>query len=136
MNKDFNNTLNKLTEWVKDLMQMAKNDESFLVSWFGETKDAPFCIVGGWSSGFSEDYADTLFISKSNPEYAMCIKIIKNEGPYGYCDYESLNVPVAKDGEDDDTCIALELEDDPASTALFYLTEWERITKEYGEAED
>lgn len=129
MNKDI---LKNLTAWVEDLIQMAKNDESFLVSWFKGTENEPFSIVGGWSEGFSEDYSDILYMSKSNPEYAMCIKVIKNEGPYAYCDYDSLNCPISEDGEDDDTCIAIELDEDPEAIALFYLNEWERITKEYG----
>ena len=133
MNKDFNKMLKDLTEWVKWLKEMAEKDEALAVSWFGGTEDEKFNIVGGWSEGFSEDYSDILHISKSNPSYAMCIKVVVNEGPYAYADYDSLNMPANEEGEVDDTCIALELDDDPEATALFYLNEWERISKEYKE---
>lgn len=128
MNKDM---ITKLAEWIEALKEAAEDDNCFSVAWFKETEKEPFSIVGGWSEGFSEDYADLLHISKSNPSYAMCVKIIENKEPYACADYDSLDMPVDKNGEVDDTCIALELEDNPEAVAMFYLNEWERITKEH-----
>lgn len=126
-------TLENLTTWIRSLTDDARNDKQFAVSWFKETEDCPFSIVGGWMDGFSEAYNDLLYISKSEPTYALCVKIVSNNGPYAYTDFEMLNMPVDSDGEVDNTCIALELKDDPESAAMFYLTEWERIMKEHDE---
>ena len=133
MNKEI---LKKLTKWLDELKEAAKNDESFCIAWFKETKNDKFSIIGGWMPGFSEGYSDLLCISKSNPEYALCVKIAVNEGPYAYTDFEIMNMPVDADGEVDDTCIALEYNDDSESLAQFLLMELERITKEYGDAKD
>lgn len=125
-------TLERITEWIRSLIEHAKKDDQFSVSWFPGTKNEPFSIVGGWMDGFSEDYSDLLCISKSEPGYAMCVKIIENEGPYAYTDFEMLSMPYDKvTGEVDDTCIALEYEDNPEQTATFFMMEWERITKEH-----
>lgn len=130
MNKDM---LKKLAEWIESLKEDAKKDEQFSIAWFGDTKNEPFSIIGGWMEGFSEDYSNLLCISKSEPKYAMCVKIAVNEGPYAYTDFEIMNMPINKEGDVDDTCIALEYDDDAETLAQFLLTEWERITKEYGE---
>lgn len=129
MNKTF--TKDQLTTWVTDLIKAAKNDEQFLVDWFKPTKDSPVSIVGGWENGFSPREADLFCQSKSNPTYAMCIKIVVNKGPYAYCDFETLDMPVDDRGEVDDTCIALEWKDDPAKVAEFYMTEWEHMLDAY-----
>jgi hypothetical protein len=42
-------------------------------------------------------------------------------------------MPIGKDGEVDDTCVALEYEDDPEELAMFFWNELERITKEHEE---
>ena len=126
--------IEELADWIKDLIYTAKNDGALSVSWFGGTKDEPFNIVGGWSEGFSEDLADVICISKQSPDYAMCVKIVVNEGPYAYTDFDMLPMPFSDDV--DDTCIALEWEDDPMTTAEFFLHEWERITHEYGKIEE
>jgi hypothetical protein len=131
MNKDM---LKKLAEWIESLKADAKKDEQFSIAWFGDTKDEPFSIIGGWMNGFSEDYSDLLCISKSNPTYAMCIKIAVNEGPYAYTDFEMMNMPINKEGDVDDTCIALEYDDDAEALAKFFVTEWERMMSEYVEA--
>lgn len=132
MNNKF--TVESLAAWIRCLVDHAKKDEQFSVSWFPETKNEPFSIVGGWMEGFSEDYSDLLCISKSEPNYAMCIKIVINEGPYAYTDFEILNMPLDPEtNEVDDTCIALEWEDDPEETACFFKAEWERIMKEHEE---
>jgi hypothetical protein len=130
MNKDI---LKKLVEWIESLKDDAENDNPFDIAWFSETKNKPFSIIGGWMEGFSEDYSDLVCISKSNPQYAMAVKIAVNEGPYAYTDFELMNMPVAADGEVDDTCIALEYDDDSESLAQFLLMELDRITKEYGD---
>jgi hypothetical protein len=130
-----NKTLKQLAEWVKRLMKEAENDTNLSVSWFlmPDEKDTPFKIVGGWSEGFSKEYADLLYISKSEPKYAMCIKVAVDSGPsVGDCkDFDTINMPTYKHGEVDDTCVPLEQNDDPEQVAKFYLHELERITKEY-----
>lgn len=123
--------LQRLTAWIKELKRIAEADEELLISWFEDTKDSKFSIIGGWSGGFSEDYADLLHISKSNPSYAMCIKIAINEGPYAYTDFEVMNEPLDENNEPEGPCIALELDDDPAELALFLASEWGRITKKF-----
>ena len=131
MNKTF--TKEQLTSWIADLQTAAKNDEQFLVDWFKRTKESPFSIVGGWLGGFAPSEADLFCQSKSNPTYAMCIKIIVNEGPYAYCDFETLNMPMTEDGEVDDNCIALEWKDDPMKVAEFYMIEWEQLMDTFKE---
>ena len=127
-------SVNKLADWIRDLIEAAKSDEQFSISWYKETEDEPFSIIGGWMEGFSEDYSDVLCISKSNPKYAMCIKIAVNEGPYAYTDFEVMNMPVDPvTNEVDDTCIALDYDEDASGLAQFFAGEWERITKEYKE---
>ena len=127
------NTTTALAGWLKGLIQAAKEDESFSVSWFLPTKDEKMSIVGGWMEGFSEDYSDFVCVSKSNPKYAMCVKVVVNEGPYAYCDFETLNMPIDRFGEVDNTCIVLEYNDDVNAMAEFFIGEWERITREQEE---
>lgn len=131
MNTQNTTMIKNLADWIKSLKEDAKKDEQLSIAWFGDTKNEPFSIIGGWMEGFSEDYSDLLCISKSNPKYAMCVKIAVNEGPYAYTDFEIMNMPVNAEGDIDDTCIALEYNDDAESLAGFLLTEWERISKEY-----
>ena len=128
-------TVESLAKWIEDLKEAARDDHAFSIAWYKETENAPFSIIGGWLSGFSADYADLLCMSKSNPEYAMCVKIAVNEGPYAYTDFEIMNMPVNEEGEVDDTCISLEYDDDAESLAQFLIMELERITKEYGDVE-
>lgn len=133
-----NTTINKsregLAEWIKNLIEAAKEDTPFSTFWFKEDDydNSPFCIVGGWSKGFSEEhFADLLCVSKSNPNYAMCLKIAVNEGPDTSDDFDTLAMPINADGTVDDTCIALERSDDPMLAAEFFWNELERITKEH-----
>lgn len=127
-----NLNIETLASWVANLKEEAMKDTDMLVSWYPETKELPFSIVGGWENwGFTDSYKDLLCLSKKSPEYCMSIKIIKNDGPYAYADFESLNMPVSIDGEVDDTCIALEWEDCPMKTAEFFKSQWERIIDEY-----
>lgn len=128
-----NNTFTKeaLAGYVYNLKEAAKNDEPSSVFWFTPTKESPFSIVGGWMDGFSPREADLFCQSTSEPTYAMCIKIIVNEGPYADCDFETLNMPISEDGEVDDNCIALEWDDDPSRVAEFYMIEWEQLMQKY-----
>jgi hypothetical protein len=131
MNNKF--TIESLAQWINDLKEAAKDDTSFSIAWFKGTENEPFSIIGGWMEGF-ENYSGVLCTSKTEPTYAMCIKIAINEGPYAYTDFEIMNMPWDEDsGEVDDTCIALEYDDDSESLAQFFEMEWERIMKEYSE---
>ena len=129
MNTTF--TKESLVAWIEDLMEAAKDDHSFSIAWFKETENSPFSIIGGWESGFSKDYSDIFCISKSEPKYAMSIKIAVNDGPYAYTDYEVMDMPIDKLGEVDDTCVPLEWDDNPEAVADFYMHEWERIMTEH-----
>ena len=128
-----NVNLKNLVQWLDDLKEAAKDDQSFSIAWFKETETSPFSIIGGWSGGFSEEWNDLLCVSKSNPTYAMCVKIAVNEGPYAYTDFEVMNMPVNEDGEVDDNCIALEYGDNTEELAAFLLNEWEKLMSEYEE---
>ena len=125
--------LENLVQWLDDLKEAAKEDQSFSIAWFKETETSPFSIIGGWMGGFSEAWDDLLCVSKSNPTYAMCVKIAVNEGPYAYTDFEVMNMPVNEDGEVDDNCIALEYGDNTEELAFFLLNEWEKLMSEYEE---
>lgn len=126
-------TVEKLAAWIDNLMKAAKEDLSFSIDWYSETADKPFSIIGGWRKGFTEDYSDIFCISKSQPEYAMSVKIVANKGPYAYTDFEVMDMPIDKYGEVDDTCITLEWNDDPEAVATFFFAEWERIMEEHVE---
>lgn len=128
-----NVNLENLVQWLDDLKEAAKDDQSFSIAWFKETETSPFSIIGGWMGGFSEEWDDLLCVSKSNPTYAMCVKIAVNEGPYAYTDFEVMNMPVNEDGEVDDNCIALEYGDNTEALAAFLLNEWEKLMGEYEE---
>lgn len=128
-----NINIKDLAKWITSLKVAAKNDTQFLVDWFEGTKDSKFSIIGGWDGSYSENQADILCSSAGDPSYAMCVKIITNEGPYAYADFEVLNMPIDKFGDVDNTCIALEWDDDPEQVAQFFLGEWERIMKEHEE---
>ena len=133
MNKVTNETIKNLVEWLEALKEAARDDNSFSIAWFKDTENSPISIVGGWMDGFSESYSDLFCMSKSQPTYAMCVKIAVNKGPYAYVDFETINMPVDAAGNVDDTCIALEQEDDMNSLAAFLLCEWERISEEHRE---
>ena len=122
-----------LAGWVKGLKEAAAEDEQFSVSWFLPTKNERFSIVGGWLNGYDQADKDLFCLSKSSPSYGMSIKIVENNGPYAYCDFETLDMPIDKSGEVDDTCFTLEWDEDPEAIARFFVTELERITKEYME---
>lgn len=127
-----NTTIKNLAAWIDDIKEAAKDDNCLSVAFFKDTEHAPFAIVAGWVGGISESYADLFYMSKSEPKYAMCVKIAVNDNQT--CpDFETLNMPTDCFGNVDDTCIALEQEDDSESLATWLLCEWERIMKEHGE---
>jgi hypothetical protein len=129
-----NNTIIKnLAAWIEDIKEAAMDDNCFSIAWFKDTENSPFAIIAGWMGDFSESYSDIFYISKSEPKYAMCVKIAVNDGPYAYTDFEAMDMPVDKFGNVDDTCIVLEQGDDSESLAAFLLCEWERISETYGE---
>jgi hypothetical protein len=126
MNTNF--TIRELADWIAGLIDSAKKDEQFLVNWFKPTESLPISIVGGWLGGNYPGVNDDLFCSsKSSQEYIMCIKIIQNEGPYAYTDFEMLSMPTEVAGEVDDTCQLLEWNDDPEQIATFFWGEWMRM---------
>jgi hypothetical protein len=128
-----NTTIKNLAAWIDDLKEAAKDDNCFSIAWFKDTENSPFAIIGGWQKMFKEDYSDLFCCSKTEPEYVMCIKIAKNEGPYAYTDFDAMNMPTDKLGNVDDTCIPLEWDDSSEAAAAFFLCEWERIMTEHGE---
>lgn len=129
MNTTF--TKEALATWIDGLMQAAREDEQFSIAWFVPTQNSPVSIVGGWMDGFAPKEADLFCQSRSNPTYAMCIKVCENNGPYAYTDFELMDMPLDESGEVEDNCIALEWEDDPTSIAEFYMIEWERLMEKY-----
>lgn len=129
--EQYKKELNRLAQWVDELRDLAERDDNLDYAIFeSSVKNEPFAIVGGWSEGFSEEYSDVLYVSKSNPNYAMCIKIIINDGPWEYTDYDLLDMPVNGTYEVEDTNIALERSDLSIAVAEFYLRELERIIED------
>lgn len=129
-------TIKDLANWIRALINAAAEDKTFDVAWFNGTNTAPFSIVGGWiESGFAAEDIDIFCISKSRPKYAMAIKIVVNDGPYAYCDFETLNMPMDINSPDevDDTLFILEWSTNPEALAQFFYGEWERITEDYRE---
>lgn len=130
MNNTFN--IKELAGWIAGLIESAKNDEQFLVNWFKPTENSPISVVGGWLGGnYPGVNADLFCESKSNPGHIMSVKIIQNEGPYAYTDYEMLSMPTEVTGEVDDTCQMLEWNDDPEQIATFFWGEWQRMQETF-----
>lgn len=125
-------TKEALIPFLASLIVDAKNDTQFSISWFNPTKDLPFSIVGGWQGGFDPEDTDCLLPSKSSPTYAMCVKIVVNEGPYAYTDYEIMNMPW-REGEDVyDVEWILTPDVDLDQLAEVMIREYEYVCKEYG----
>ena len=124
-------TLKNLAEWIESLKGFAEGDHELSISWFKDTKNEPFAIIGGWQKMFQEDYSDLFCCSKAQPEYVMCVKIAENKGPYAYADFDAMDMPTDCYGNVDDTCIPLEWDDSAEAAAAFFLCEWERIMEEY-----
>ena len=94
-------TIKNLAAWIEDIKEAAKDDNCFSIAWFEDTKDSPFSIIAGWEKRFTnQDFSDLFCTSKSNPEYVMCVKVAVNEGPYAYTDFEAMNMPLDKNGDE------------------------------------
>jgi hypothetical protein len=132
MNTKF--TVDHLAVWIADIKDEAKRDAEETIFWFTPTFNKPFGIVAGWSKMFDMNtcYADLFCCSATHPEYVMFIKVVENPDQLTF-DFDSLPMPLDKNGEVDDVCIPLERSDDPLYAAQFFLGEWERIMKEHGE---
>ena len=125
-----------LVAWLEELIAAGKADENFSISWFDETKNEKFAIIGGWLDGFDPTDADIFIMSKRNPCYSLCVKIAVNQGPYAYTDYELMDMPYDDEADTaEDTEVFLDRESDVASLAAWLLMEWERISKEYADTE-
>ena len=119
-------TLKDLTNWIDMVIDEAKKDTDKTLFWFN--KDDKFSIVAGWTKCFfEEDCSDLFYLSKSNPEYAMSIKIITNDCCDACTDFDALNMPVSKNNEVDDVSIILEQGDNSKLLSIFFLSELDRI---------
>lgn len=122
--------LHNLIKWLEDLINKAELDTES-VSYFKDTKDSPYCIVGGWVEGYSNKLTDFLYISESNPNYAMCVKIVKQEAsPDVNLDY-LLEVINPETGDVEFETLPIERNDDLTELARFLISEWERISKDF-----
>jgi hypothetical protein len=126
-------TITLLAEWLEGLIREAELDTNLSFSQFTAAgdDDVPFVLAGGWSEGYSESCNDILYMSKTHPTYAMCVKIAVKASSSTYVNFDSLEMPTYKHGEVDDTCIPLERGEDPKEAAKFFLMEFERVCKEY-----
>lgn len=131
-----NVTIKNLAAWITDIKEAAKDDTDNSIFWFLPTGGAPFTIIAGWQKMFSAqdlfNNSDLFCCSKSCPEYAMCIKVVDNKQNAVYLDFDSVNMPLDKNGNVDNTCVPLEWDDVPEIVAEFFLHEWERIMREHG----
>ena len=122
--------LHNLTKWLEDLINKAELDTES-VSYFRDTKDSPYCIVGGWGEGYSDELTDLVYTSESNPDYAMCVKIVKQEdSPDVNLDY-LLEVVNPETGDVEFETLPIERDDGFTELARFLLNEWERISKDF-----
>lgn len=122
--------LHNLTKWLEDLINKAELDTES-VSYFRDTKDSPYCIVGGWGEGYSDELTDLVYTSESNPDYAMCVKIVKQEDSSDVnLDY-LLEVVNPETGDVEFETLPIEKDDDLTELACFLLNEWERISKDF-----
>lgn len=122
--------LHNLTKWLEDLINKAELDTES-VSYFRDTKDSPYCIVGGWGEGYSDELTDLVYTSKSNPDYAMCVKIVKQEdSPDVNLDY-LLEVVNPETGDVEFETLPIERDDNLTELARFLISEWERILKDF-----
>lgn len=128
-------TKEQLAEWLEDIKEAAKDDDSFSIAWFKGTENEPLSIIAGWQECFADNSGvDDLFCcSKSHPKYVMCVKIAKNEGPYAYVDYEFMCMPTEPNSEEvENTEVMLEWDDPADYVAEFFVHEWERLMADNG----
>ena len=74
------------------------------------------------------------YISEEDPTYALCVKIVLNQGPYAYTDFELMDMPTNDEGDIEDTLIAIQRDDgddDLEALAKFLFGEWQRLTQLY-----
>ena len=121
-------TKEELAIWIAGIKECAKQDTEKQTFCFIPTINSPFSIVAGWKH---MPLPDVFCISKSHPEYVMCVKIVVNDEQH--CCFDSFNMPTDKNGVVDDTCIPLEWDDAPEAAAEFFMHEWERIMSEYAD---
>ena len=114
MNTTF--TKEALAAWIAGLIEAAKNDEQFEVSWFKPTEHSRFSIIGGWVD-FAPGFEDVFCMSKSRPGKAMCVDVVDNE-----------DTLITIEEEVEPTHIILEWDDSPDAAAEFFMHEWERLT--------
>lgn len=127
-------TKEELAAWIEDIKEAAKDDTSFSIAWFKGTEECPLSIIAGWSECFADnsEVNDLFCCSKSQPRYAMCIKIAENDGPYAYTDYDAMNMPWDEESEEvENTEVMLEWDDPSDYVAEFFMHEWERLMEEY-----
>ena len=123
-------TKEQLTKWIEDIKEAAKEDTTFSIAWFPGTEEEPLSIIAGWAPLFSDksEVNDLFCCSKAHPEYVMCIKIAKNEGPYIYIDYEFMDMPLDPETDEvENTEVMLEWDDPADYAAEFFMHEWERL---------
>lgn len=123
-------TVQEITTWLKEIT--ANPAEDIAIFWFNKTKHSPLSIIGGWCGGFSEEYKDLLYLSEEDPTYALCVKIVLNQGPYAYTDFELMDMSTNDEGDIEDTLIAIQRDDDDLEAlAKFLFGEWQRLTQLY-----
>lgn len=127
-------TQEALIEWLNSLVKAGEADEDFSIDWFGETENEKFAIIGGWLGGFDPGDSDIFVMSKRNPGYSLCVKIVINGGLYAYTDYDLMDMPYDDEADTaEDTEVFLEHDLDVAGLAAWLLSEWERISTEYAD---
>ncbi len=132
MRKQYDEKLNRLELWVEELRKDAENSDDLKYSvFYPDGNDSPFCIVGGWSKGFTADYSDVLYVNKTDPGYAICIKVALTSKSTVHKNFDDFAMPVDSYGNTEDTCVALERDDLSIAAAMFYLNEYERLVEEY-----
>ena len=120
-------TKEQLVTWIVGLKKSVERDENFSISWFGPTKNMVTCIVGGWSAGFNPADADLFCLSRSNPTFGMCVKVVVNPRSDVLTDFDRLDMPVDSAGEIEDSTIVLEHDMDIEGLADFITSEWDRL---------
>lgn len=118
----------ELTNFIASAVDEMPEFDDGEFRWF--ELDGDLAVVIGWESGFGEELRDDAIQSKSDPNYALCIKIGENPNGYAYTDMEMTNMPFSKeDGEVWDTDTSLYKGQDFTKLAKWYLNEYKSIRK-------
>ena len=131
--EELKNETIRLTDWFETLMTKASENKEIDIEWYnyGTESEAvstiPYFIVAGWAEGYDTNYNDILFVKDNK---ALSVKLVPNYGYMGHT-FDSLSMPVDKSGEVEYICMAIEREDEPEGLAEFFLSELERLMKEY-----